>query len=80
MIELIIVSLFLLENCFLIYLFMKERERLIRYIAMKNGVNTYNIEFDKPNLLYDSVTLDDELEAEIESRKKEKILNKIEEE
>lgn len=77
MIELICVLL-IVQNLVVIYLLMKEREKLIKYLALK-----FDLPIDKvekiENQPLDSIVLDEVIEAEIEKRKKAQILNELEE-
>lgn len=77
MIELICILL-IVQNLVVIYLLMKEREKLIKYLALKFDLSIDKVEKIEKQPL-DSVVLDEVIEAEIEKRKKTQILNELEE-
>lgn len=77
---LLLVIIFAVENCVIVYLFVREYNRLTRYIAEKSGVDTAKVDLsEERDVIYDSIALDDELEAEIEERRRNKFLSSLEE-
>jgi len=74
----LIFLVFLIENAFIVYIFLKEISRLNNMLATKNNIK---IEKEtKNNVKYelDSVVLTEDIETKIEEKKKNKLLDELE--
>lgn len=83
MIELIMVGIIcffsFLFNLITTFLFLKWQDKLVKYIALKNDIDVSKVdEEDKQEVVYHSIGLDDELEAEVEKINRKKIEEELE--
>jgi len=74
----LIFLVFLIENAFIVYIFLKEISRLNNMLATKNNIKIEkgtknNVEYE-----LDSVILTEDIEAKIEENKKNKLLDELE--